>query len=381
MPKPADEPALDAPRGPGGQLKQARLKSKLDVEEVATRLRLNVRTIERIEADDYEHLPAPTFVRGYLRGYARLLNLAPEPIAAAYDSNHFGPPPLVPDISNTAQVKSTDFPVRLVTYLIASAIVALVVIWWQNQAFSPPSLSLGDWSSREPTDAAAAEPGEAVPTKSGAVETPPDANPMPSSGPSTLPLEVDGPSRFGPSYRGPPIELATTPVEFPAPAIVLARSTGLDSTLDEPSSSGPPVETADNVPRPLSPRPVSDSATAASLEPSNQDGRLKIVLRHDSWVEIYSRDDSRLYYDLAKAGEVIDVAGVTPFRVLLGYAEQAEVEFNGKPFDYSANLDRGMARFTLSLPAASPFKANASDAEPTPSIADRQVFLPQSQPR
>ncbi len=47
----------------------------LTMEEVADSLRLGVDVIKDLEAGDYAGLPGPTFVKGYMRSYARLLHL------------------------------------------------------------------------------------------------------------------------------------------------------------------------------------------------------------------------------------------------------------------------------------------------------------------
>jgi len=59
----------------GQQLASARKEKGLSQEEVAAELRLSVTYVKAIEADDYERLPEATFVRGYVRNYARLLEL------------------------------------------------------------------------------------------------------------------------------------------------------------------------------------------------------------------------------------------------------------------------------------------------------------------
>ncbi len=47
----------------------------LTVEEVAVSLKLGKDVIVDLEAGDYSRLAGPTFVKGYMRSYARLLNL------------------------------------------------------------------------------------------------------------------------------------------------------------------------------------------------------------------------------------------------------------------------------------------------------------------
>ena len=66
------EPALASKESPGMILSSARKELGWTVEEIATSLNLRVSVIDALEADDYSQLPGATFIRGYLRSYARL---------------------------------------------------------------------------------------------------------------------------------------------------------------------------------------------------------------------------------------------------------------------------------------------------------------------
>lgn len=70
-----DEPSLSSMASPGMILSAAREELKWDVADVAANLNLRVSVIQALESDDYSDLPGPTFVRGYLRAYARLLGV------------------------------------------------------------------------------------------------------------------------------------------------------------------------------------------------------------------------------------------------------------------------------------------------------------------
>src|SRR5215470_5842183 len=68
---------------PGRVLAAARQARGMTVTEVALRLKFAPRQIEALEADRYEQLPPPTIARGMIRGYAKLLAIAPEPLIEA----------------------------------------------------------------------------------------------------------------------------------------------------------------------------------------------------------------------------------------------------------------------------------------------------------
>ena len=128
--------------GPGEQLRAAREAAGMSVHEISTHMRLDSRVILALESDDYEQLPAPTFIRGYLRGYARLVDLPPDPIIQSFEQRDFAPPSLVADLSVRSQVRSGDFPFRLVTYVVVAALILLVVLWWRSQDFAPVSFDV-----------------------------------------------------------------------------------------------------------------------------------------------------------------------------------------------------------------------------------------------
>ena len=74
---------------------------------------------------------------------------------------------------------------------------------------------------------------------------------------------------------------------------------------------------------------------------------MELTLKHDSWIEVYDANKTRLYLGLARAGDEIKLAGMAPFSVLLGYASGVTVRYNDEPFDPSPYANAGIARFTL----------------------------------
>jgi cytoskeleton protein RodZ len=63
--------------GVGAQLAAAREARHLSVADVARQLKLSPWQVEALEADQYERLPGPVFVRGFIRNYARFVELDP----------------------------------------------------------------------------------------------------------------------------------------------------------------------------------------------------------------------------------------------------------------------------------------------------------------
>ena len=76
-------PSRDASGGrPGAQLLAERRAQGLSLGDVARQLKLSVRQVEALERDEYAAFPAPVFVRGFLRNYAKLLQLDPDALVA-----------------------------------------------------------------------------------------------------------------------------------------------------------------------------------------------------------------------------------------------------------------------------------------------------------
>jgi cytoskeleton protein RodZ len=96
----SDDPVTETSSGSGSepsigtQLVNARKALKLEVDKVATELKLDVATIRALESDDRAALPAPIFVKGYLRSYARLVGLAEDALVQRYTAEAGDLPPL-----------------------------------------------------------------------------------------------------------------------------------------------------------------------------------------------------------------------------------------------------------------------------------------------
>ncbi len=68
---------------PGDILAARRNELRLSIEEVCSRVKLAPRQIVALETNDYGALPGMATVRGFIRSYAKLLGLDPEPLLAA----------------------------------------------------------------------------------------------------------------------------------------------------------------------------------------------------------------------------------------------------------------------------------------------------------
>lgn len=59
------------PKTVGERLREARLKHKLDLADIAQRTRVPLRHLEALESGDYSSMPTPTYAVGFAKAYAR----------------------------------------------------------------------------------------------------------------------------------------------------------------------------------------------------------------------------------------------------------------------------------------------------------------------
>ncbi|MDO4434242.1 MAG: DUF4115 domain-containing protein [Alysiella sp.] len=122
----------------GLQLRQHREQKGLSIGEVSERLKLPARQIEALEKGDYELLPEPVFIRGFLRSYGRFLDM-PEADLNAY-LTHFSPPTKthrVSSSSTTQQYSERKAPKPFPTWIfgvLAAIGIGYGVYAWQNKS-------------------------------------------------------------------------------------------------------------------------------------------------------------------------------------------------------------------------------------------------------
>jgi cytoskeleton protein RodZ len=131
---------------PGQVLAAARKRQNLSLADVTRQLRLSERQLLALEHDAYDELPGPPFVRGFIRNYARLLRVDPEPLLRA-----IAPPPPVAD---AAQLKPAVAPKPRVRWFYAFAAIVVVI----GLAIYFAGRDYGETTTASPTLIAAPKP-------------------------------------------------------------------------------------------------------------------------------------------------------------------------------------------------------------------------------
>ena len=70
----------------GSSLREARLRQNLDFPELEERTKIRPKYLRALEDERFDILPAPTYVRGFLRSYAETLGLDGQPFVDEYNS-------------------------------------------------------------------------------------------------------------------------------------------------------------------------------------------------------------------------------------------------------------------------------------------------------
>src|SRR4051794_17967462 len=71
----------------GQHLRALREAKRMSLAEVSRATRVPVASVERIEADRFDELPGEVFVRGFLRAYARALEIPGDDVLARYTAS------------------------------------------------------------------------------------------------------------------------------------------------------------------------------------------------------------------------------------------------------------------------------------------------------
>lgn len=176
--------------GLGERLKAAREAMHLTEKEAASRLRLNAKIIPMLENENLDQSLPPTFIRGYLRSYARLLNISEAEINAAINTVET-PIPEIPRLNNASPLMITQSTqrsqnyLRWMTYVVAAVLATLVCLWWTSH---PKDSAVKPVATTEPAATAPAAPTEATtataPAAAVAAPTPVAATPAPAAAPA-----------------------------------------------------------------------------------------------------------------------------------------------------------------------------------------------------
>ncbi|MGU5660736.1 RodZ domain-containing protein [Aeromonas sanarellii] len=290
--------------GPGQLLRNAREQLGWTREQVASRIHLRLTLIAAIEADTYDKHTSHTFIRGYLRAYAKLVGIPEETILAAYDKLGLTPPDNIDmqSFSRRSRQQANDSRLKVVTWLVILVLIALSVAWWwqstTRRSAGDEALAATEMSGIDNTLSAA------VPT---AVEVAAPVLPATSDAVSTAPAVSDA--------------VATVAVAVAAPSAAVTTDASAAVATASPAES-------------------------VTTEPAKAP-QLKMSFTADCWLDVKDANGKTLFSGLKKANDELVLEGPEPLKFIIGAPMAVNLEYQGKSFDMSRYNNGRTARFSL----------------------------------
>lgn len=279
-------------------LAAARRAQGLEIADVARQLKLSTGQIEALESGNFDRLPGPVFVRGFVRNYARLLKLDPDEVWGSMKSaipvhSPRGALPPSQDIPLPSAQSRRNWP------RYAAAVLLLLV------ALAAYELYLDDGAAVEqpPLQAVAVPAAAPSATSVAPIQVVPSA---PAESAAALPVQIGAMSETGRQADAAGVAAAGAA----APA--------------EPAASGNPGQ----------PSPAGEH-------------ELRLVFDKESWVEIRDRSGRAILSQINKPGTEQRISGLPPFSLVIGNANGVKLIHNDNPVDLAQHTRVDVARFTL----------------------------------
>src|SRR5690242_13802016 len=89
----------------GEILRRERLRTGLDLEKISQDTKISMRTLELIEADQFEKLPGGVFARSFVRQYARAVGLDPEELVSELEKRMAPPADPIPEAVRQPEIR------------------------------------------------------------------------------------------------------------------------------------------------------------------------------------------------------------------------------------------------------------------------------------
>lgn len=288
--------AAAAALGMGAQLAAKREAMGLSVDQVAMQLNLATRQVNALEADNFAALPGMASVRGFVRSYAKLLKIAPEPLLAMLGSPT--DTPLMEAVSTRRALSAPFFgdsriPImgsqgrnKKKRWLIPLALLVLLALFG--------SYKMG-WLMAVP----------------------------------------------GFSTQKTALEAEAKPVESESKALVSLSSTPLESIALPASTPGNAAPAA----------PVAATEASVNVPAPASNVALLIKFREDSWIDLRRNDgnsrNSVIKAHVGKAGTTETYEQTDARSLTIGNAKGVEVFLYGAPVDLKPNANGNVVRINL----------------------------------
>jgi cytoskeleton protein RodZ len=311
-------------RFPGERFVIAREAKQLSQTTVADELHLPHRYIGWMEEGAFEKLPSLVFARGYIRAYAKYLNIDGNELIVIFDriyrdDSKSKPIQRVDKIQQ--QVKLGDPIIKLSVWVFVICLIAATVWWWQTQ------YGLGDMKSGS-KDA----PLEVETADGNTLVLSPSNEPEPSVPESTE--AEDAPQAA--DAEEPVYETQEDSTEVGLPL----------SDGENQSALNPSAESTESTSAEVS----NDTIAAVSPVAPQVSNGLYIVFSDECWVTVKDGNGRTLFNNVRRAGETVAVEGAEPLSINLGRRSAvSEITYNGTAVDMAPFANRDVAKFKLPI--------------------------------
>lgn len=291
----------------GDRLRASRERHGMSLQDCAHALRLPMRLLVQLEADNYEGIDYSVYLRGYLRKYAQYVRLDRSHVAAQLESLDTRQPELVAGQPLPIWARGWQRYSSAFTYIVLTALVVVPLIW-----LGLNGVLKRDMARLEPLNAtpvgAPAESGAATKSTAGSVAV--------ASRPAAAPGAAAGqPSAQPASQSQQPLMASMAPF----------------SAMRTPDQPDADVTTA---------QPVQAT-------PAASDTRLSVTLEEPSWIQITDASGKRLEYALLPAGTHRAYSSDKALNVRIGNAEGAQVDVDGKSIELGQYQHAKVAHFEI----------------------------------
>ena len=280
----------------GQKLRQAREKLGLSQKEIARYLCLRQVIIENIENDENALGLEDTFIRGYLRAYARYVNITDEELnigSVTYFRSATIEPARLKDLPRNkhSAKRKRDSYLMAITWIIITIVLGLTGLWWwQNYILDHKAISAINEISTQQLVQAQNE-GRVIPTNN--AETPIVVLPAQST------LEANEPDTVKESVES----------TLPSTVALQQRQT-------------------------LFPDQAGQLTEQAQKEAEIDANRIVMTFNGSSWVSINQKVNGQtqnLFKGTKNKGETLNIDGTPPYFITLGNPTAVEMTMGGKP--------------------------------------------------
>jgi cytoskeleton protein RodZ len=312
----------------GAVLREAREHLGLSVADVANQIKFAPRQIEAIEADDYQNLPEEAFLRGFIRSYAKILQLDAQKLLAALPHNmtKTATMELTPASVGAPFPNAHSLPRQNLILLVAAAVLAVFAGGFALWNFMSPIKHPAVAQVETPISLPAAEQSIPTPPAPEIRESAPSAKPKVKSKSEGVQPETKLQTK---TLAKPETKSETKPVV--KPEVKSVEMLGLSPAV-KPEVKSEAIPVAPQLTMPATAEAQPDSSTKVT--------QIRIEFGEESWTEIRDKDDKIISSKVNPAGSELVVYGRAPFTMLIGHGLSARLYHQGKQVDLTPYINK-----------------------------------------